>query len=147
MTLLLWVRPDDLDDERRNPWQKSYGGEGTLTLETNGAVNFFHGVTGRDAEGGYENFAMDRVLTPGTWAHLAVVRDLGGKTMTWYRDGTVVRTEPTPYERHTASAADVVIGGGYAGPWLGLIDEVALYPRALTAEEISEVFEATRRGR
>ena len=147
MTLLLWVRPDDVDDARRNPWQKSYGGEGTLTLEPNGVVNLFHGTTGQDAEGGYANFAMDRVLTAQTWAHLAVVRDLGQKTMTWYRDGTVVKSEPTPFDRHAPSLADVVIGDGYAGPWMGLIDEVALYPRALTAEDVAAVHEATRRGR
>lgn len=147
MTLLLWVRPDDIGEARRNPWQKSYGGEGTLTLEPNGVVNLFHGTTGQDVEGGYENFAMDRVLTVETWAHLAVVRDLANRTLTWYRDGTVVKSEPTPFDQHAPSAADVMIGDGYAGAWMGLIDEVALYPRALTAEEVGTVYEATRRGR
>jgi hypothetical protein len=40
MSTALWLNPAVLD-LRRNPFAKSYGGEGTMTLEPSGEVNYF----------------------------------------------------------------------------------------------------------
>lgn len=81
-TIAFWMMPTVLD-LRRNPFNKSYTGESTFTLEPNGTVNYFYGGT----TGSYVGVQMSIVVTPKMWVHLAVVRDFTAKTVTWYRNG------------------------------------------------------------
>ena len=144
-TLMMWLRPDKLG-ARRNPWHKSYGAEGTWTLEPDGLVNSYYGTAGADAEP-YAATTMPVALTVGVWVHLALVRDLASKQVSWYRDGALVASEAAKYPQATASTNPVTIGSGYVGAYVGLIDEVALWPRALTAKEVAAVYAATAPGR
>jgi hypothetical protein len=74
------------------------------------------------------------VVTAGTWHHLAYV--LTGSTLTFYVDGaldvTRALTRTTPYVGLLRVA---VIPGIVAH--LGGLDDIAIYPRALTAAEIA----------
>src|SRR3989344_6061027 len=44
-TIMMWVYPTDYG-VRRNPWGKAYGGEGTMTHEMSGGLNYYWGVGG-----------------------------------------------------------------------------------------------------
>jgi len=72
-------------------------------------------------------------LVKDEWCHIACSAD--GTTLKCYLDG--VQTDSTPMGKITSSPAPVLIGSdGWGCDWIGGIDEVAIYNRALSAEEI-----------
>ncbi len=72
-------------------------------------------------------------LTKGEWSHIACSHD--GTTLKCYLDG--IERDSTPMGKITSSPAPVLIGSdGWGCDWIGAIDEVAIYNRALSAGEI-----------
>jgi len=142
-TIAFWMWTAVLD-LRRNPYNKSYSGEGTMTLEPNGIMNYFYGAQG----GAYVSVPMNIVVTVKTWIHLAVVRDFTTKTVTWYRNGKAINAIPTAYPTASISNEPLLIGNGYTGNgFIGQLDDVAVWPRALSAPEILGLYSATATGR
>ncbi|MBC8469926.1 MAG: hypothetical protein H8D56_10680 [Planctomycetes bacterium] len=67
------------------------------------------------------------------WAHIACSHD--GTTLKCYLDGE--QTDSTPMGAITSSPAPVLIGSdGWRSDWIGAIDEVAIYGRALSDGEV-----------
>jgi hypothetical protein len=67
------------------------------------------------------------------WAHIACSHD--GETLKCYLDGE--ETDSTPMGAITSSPAPVLIGSdGWRSDWIGALDEVAIYSRALSDGEI-----------
>jgi hypothetical protein len=77
-------------------------------------------------------------LPEDTWVHAAAVYD--GATMELFLDGISVGSTPKSGSLSTNAGVGVWIGGNppdaSSKPWDGLIDEVRIYDRALTAGEI-----------
>jgi hypothetical protein len=72
-------------------------------------------------------------LTKGEWSHIACSHD--GTTLKCYLDG--IERDSTPMGKITSSPAPVLIGSdGWGCDWIGAIDEVAIYNRALSANEV-----------
>lgn len=143
-TIAMWLWTEVLD-ARRNPYSKSYSAEGTWTLEISGVVNYFYGA---NVTGPYDSVPMNIVVAPKTWIHLAVVRDFTSKTVTWYRNGKAINSVPTAYPTASISNQPLLIGNGYTGNgFIGQLDDVAVWPRALSAAEILGLHSATATGR
>jgi hypothetical protein len=81
----------------------------------------------------------------GAWHHIVVVYDRDNG-ITVYVDG-VARTTPGPMAGDVSNSAALLVGkaSGY-GYFNGVLDEVALYPAALTAERVGRHYEAGRGG-
>ncbi len=137
-TIAFWIRPSKLG-ARTNPVNKSYGGEYTLTVETNGDVNFYHGIAGRDAEP-YQGVHMDKSLKVGEWTHLALVRDAAARKVIWYRNGQPVHSEASTYAEVKASDKPLRIGQGYAGSFPGELDELMIFQQALGPVDIQRIY-------
>lgn len=133
-TLEMWIRPAVLD-ARRNPFYKSFGGEAAVTIEPSGQASYYYGQAGADADP-YQGFSTTSSLVAGEWSHLAIARDLQAKTLTWYVDGVLDAQVAASFASAKASAADLLIGKGYAGSFKGDIASVRLYDRALTQDEV-----------
>ncbi len=72
-------------------------------------------------------------LTKGEWSHIACSHD--GTTLKCYLDG--IERDSTPMGKITSSPAPVLIGSdGWGCDWIGAIDEVAIYNRALSVPEV-----------
>ena len=72
-------------------------------------------------------------LTKGEWSHIACSHD--GTTLKCYLDG--IERDSTPMGKITSSPAPVLIGSdGWGCDWIGGIDEVAIYNRALSTNEV-----------
>jgi hypothetical protein len=72
-------------------------------------------------------------LTKGEWCHIACSHD--GTTLKCYLDG--IERDSTPMGKITSSPAPILIGSdGWGCDWIGAIDEVAVYNRALSTNEI-----------
>jgi len=133
-TISMWIWPDDLKD-RRNPFSKAYGGEGTITLEKNGSLNYFYGTSGKNAKP-TAGHASKAKVKPKQWNHIAVVRDLKARSITWYVNGTREPAQKARYPAAKPSALKTFIGKGYTKPFVGKIDELMVFNRALSQQEI-----------
>jgi hypothetical protein len=76
------------------------------------------------------------VVGPDVWAHYALVFD--GKSLTLYVNGTAVATRNVT-QRLAPRPGDFIVGRDprqLRGYWPGAIDEIAIYPRALSIVQI-----------
>jgi len=142
-TVCMWLKPANLSD-RQNPINKSYGGEVTWTLEKNGTINYWCGSSGSDSKP-YAGYLMTKPLKPGQWAHVATVRDTKTGKVIWYKDGQPVSSRTLKY-RPAASKNPLLIGKGYVRNYHGLMDELAIFNRALSPKEINTIYQMGRKG-
>jgi len=139
ISLSLWIRPDAEDPEGKgtetaplakatstaNPswsWQVRYGWNSPLPY-----MAFTFNTSPRAWA------YVGQKLTQGEWAHIACSAD--GETLKCYLDGQ--ETDSTAMGAITSSPTSLLIGSdGWGDDWIGGIDEVAVYNRALSAGEI-----------
>jgi len=133
-TIELILRPDSLDD-RRNPFAKAYGGEGTITQEINGSFHYYYGTAGDNASP-YQGVNSGFSLAVREKAHIAVVRDLTNMKIQWYKNGQLTNEVDAVYSSATASNLDVLIGAGYVSNYNGIIYEVRIWNIARAQEEL-----------
>lgn len=138
-TITMWLYPTDLT-ARRNPWNKNYGGEGTITQEIDGQLNYYYGTNGGNATP-YQGFGSSAgVVTLNEWVHVAIVRDLEALTLTWYINGVQDTTATASYAESAVSTSNLTIGDGYTSPYHGRIDDVRQYTTALSADDIAYIY-------
>jgi hypothetical protein len=125
-----WIKPDDVT--RGGERIISHGGlpptdNGWSIQQNNGELRLtFHGIGNYDSNGD--------ILINDVWQHVAVT--LQGTTATFYRNGVQSGTASTAsmgVGTHVYSIGATPVG---ANPFNGSIDEVRIYKRALSAEEI-----------
>lgn len=133
-TIEMWIRPASLN-ARRNPYAKAYGGEGTITQESKGYVNYYYGTAGGNTSP-YQGFLMTSPLAINKWTHLAIVRDLTNMMLYWYKDGVLTDFAPANYAQAAVSSLDAYIGQGYVDNYHGDIDEVRIWNIARRQNEI-----------
>ncbi|WP_345714467.1 FG-GAP-like repeat-containing protein, partial [Luteolibacter yonseiensis] len=135
-TIEFWIKPDNFNS-RQNPYAKAYAGEGTMTIETDGTVNYFYG-TGGGNTAPYQTFNTGTPLRAGRWQHLALVRDFSStpKQLRWYLDGRLVAQAEASHFPAVASSLDATIGTGYAGNLYGSMDEIRIWNSPRSGTEI-----------
>lgn len=87
-------------------------------------------------------------LFPGVWYHVAVTFD-GGSTRI-YVNGVLDGTFPIVWNIPNSQPVRIgrrSVGVGFEDPFGGLIDEVSIYHRALTEQEILAIFDAGSAGK
>ncbi len=134
-TISMWVKPTAIGT-RCNPFNKAYGGEGTITLETNGTLTYYWGTAGANGTP-YQGFSSN-ALSSNNWNYVSLVRDITNNKLTWYINGKVNSSGTPSYSQATASTANLILGSGYAGSFTGYIDEVKIYPYARTADQVKQ---------
>lgn len=134
-TIAMWIFPNDIGS-RQNPIAKAFGGEGTITLEPSGCLTYYYGTSGGNYSP-YEGYKVGVPLEAKQWTHIAVVRDLEAQRVRWYLNGVQVLEKTTQFRLARASALPLYIGNGYVNNFSGMVDEVAMWNRPLSAEEIA----------
>lgn len=137
-TISMWLKPASFSS-RQNPFCKAYGGEGCITQETGGALTYYYGTAGANASP-YQQIGTGNVLAVGSWTHVVIVRDLNAMKLTWFVNGSLKASATASYSAAVASTNSVLIGAGYAGKYNGSIDDVRVYNRALSANEVSALY-------
>ena len=142
ISIALWIRPDADDPEGKGTsggetapmakatsdwsWQVRYGWGGAPTPY----MSFTFNTSPRAWA------SVGRNLERYEWCHIACSYD--GTTLKCYLDG--VETDSTPMGEIHSSADPVLIGSdGWKCDWTGAIDDVRIYDRGLSADEIVDV--------
>lgn len=137
-TISMWLKPDTFDI-RRNPFAKAYGGEGTITQETSGTLNYYYGTNGGNGHP-YQNINTGTSLSLDTWTHVLIVRDLDSMELTWYVNGSQTNQTTANYASAIASSNSAFIGRGYVNNYSGSIDDVRVYNRAINQAEVQALY-------
>ncbi len=139
-TIAMWLYPTSFA-ARRNPYNKAYGGEGTITQETSGQVNYYYGTHGGDASP-YQGFTLTTPLTLNAWNHIAIVRNntAVSPTLKWYLNGSEANSVVADYALSAITTANIRIGGGYVSNYQGHISDLRVYGTALSASDISDLY-------
>ena len=141
MTAAIWLRPSALGG-RRNPLDKCWGGEMSVTIEPDGMVNFYYGITGNNS-GSFATLPTKTRLVQNRWTHLCAVRDMKTRKLRWYVNGKLNNEVPAQFPKAAASSLPIQIGRGYTGTgYAGQIKDVRLYRRAISAEEVAQLYKS-----
>jgi len=142
LTLAMWIKPDEwvssntIYDEYANTeyWQFTIREDEYMTRDTSTGLT---GSRGND-------LVLPTVGT-GQWHHLAFVYSVSGDSKAIYYDGALHATSDVSIDTLTVDRDGARIGYPCDGEYYdGLIDDVRLYSRALSAAEISLLAEETQ---
>lgn len=143
VSVSFWVKPEKLAGRRGLVAKRFAGTAAPLVVSHTGAAVSFEAT---DAVSGVWtfNFASPPVLKESQWTHVAVVAKRG-EGVTVYADGKPVAEKKNPADRATNSGP-LILGreawggdppkGDTPGFFVGLLDEVRIWTRALTPQEI-----------
>ena len=81
------------------------------------------------------------VIQDQSWEHIAITYD--GASVTFYLDGAIVGTPCSLTGMAGTSNAPLLIGGTNASSATGTMDEIRIYNRALTAQEVANLYNDT----
>ena len=123
--------------DRQNFFNKSYGGEGTITLETPGDMNYYWGTNGSEGAP-YQPFSSGVAIELNKWYHIILTRDLDNNIMRWVINGVQTNTLIPEYAAATPSNNSIKIGDGYTNPFHGDIALVKVMSNALTLDQAKE---------
>jgi glucose/arabinose dehydrogenase/PKD repeat protein len=132
MTLEAWVRPTALGNTWRTVLFKEQSGHMTYALY--GATDNGR-PTGQAHVGGERNARAAAALPVNTWTHLATTYD--GAALRLYVNGTQAASLALTGAMAVSTGPLTIGGNGVWSEWFaGLVDDVRVYDRALTAAEI-----------
>jgi hypothetical protein len=139
-SLMLWFRPEgavsDAGDDLQVLFTLRRSGWSGIALALDHDMPVAYNVFGpRDLA------RSTTALKPGEWHHLAYVTN---GTSTLYLDGVVTATGNDPSTNRTPIQAFIGSFDGYRDMFHGAIDELRVYDRSFSAEEIASVAAGTR---
>lgn len=138
-TAAFWVNPTSNDNGNMVSWGASGAGNGVRfsVLKENGGELRMIGEFA-DRQSGF-------ILPSATWTHVAVTYD-ATNTLRFYVNGSLVRTDTVAL--NTAGGNPLRIGvnaqGNNSEFFGGLLDEVRVYNRVLSATDVTELFNSTQ---
>ena len=146
LTVSLWVKPATVRGRRGLVCKRFTGGEAPFILTQNGAGIGFEAT---DTEHRWAfNFVSPPVLKEGEWTQVAFVAQRG-KGIALYANGKAIAEKQNPADR-SGNDDPVILGreqwggdpanGNTPGFFIGQMDEVEIWTRALTPEEIQSEF-------
>jgi hypothetical protein len=129
-----WIRPDS----NSSGWENLVGWAGATDLRRAGQTLYAY----YQPEGTYaRQIAKSSVLNSNSWTHAVAVFDNAADSYTLYVNG--VPAASVAVTTNLVTTGTFSIGSGYKGR----LDEVAVYNRALTREEVAEIYAAGADGK
>jgi Concanavalin A-like lectin/glucanases superfamily len=145
---MVWVK----STRSSSPWESalvSAPNHYSLTVDANPATQRFLAAlaTTQSTSFAYTSATSTGQVPTGTWHHLALVYDTAAASMTQYLDGAKLQSR-TQTGTVTTGAVDVLLGcrkdSKLSEFFIGTLDEVLLYTRALTAAEVNDYVRRTK---
>jgi prepilin-type N-terminal cleavage/methylation domain-containing protein len=141
VTIAFWAYPSNYALRRQNPICKAYGGEFCMTMEPDSSVHLYYGTAGGNSSPyTYSTWPVGTLVNK-KWVHLVWVKDALHNQVFAYKDGKIVQTTSCSSYCYTKpSSLNLLVGNGYAGRYVGLIDDVQIYNTALSADAIYQLY-------
>lgn len=135
-----WVYPTNLTDTYNFVFQNGDDTSGSALLLKTNKIAFFY-------QGGSYLKTSTVTLTLNAWNHIVVTYDGGGlnnSNVSFYLNGTFDVTVATPFWSETPTYNFTQIGRYNIGAHFfnGIIDEVGIWNRELSASEVTELYNA-----
>lgn len=130
-TVSYWLRLDDNTAVRRpfgstGLWEARTGGGGSNVLTS----DYLQSGT-----------LVTATLTPGVYQHVVFVQDVTGGNKLAYIDGVLVGNISSTFAGAQNAILNIgVSAGGATQGWFGAIDDIRIYERVLSQEEIQTIF-------
>ena len=125
LTVEAWVNPSAFGNNGK-VLMKGASYELSISSTTPGRIFFF--VNG-------SNTKVDAPLNVGEWSH--VVGTFDSTTLRLYVNGMLVSTKPySASVKYSSQPLVIGAGGGRRSYWNGALDEIAIYERVLSAQEV-----------
>jgi Leucine-rich repeat (LRR) protein len=150
-TICMWIKADDLAS-RRGLYAKWYWWEWSIVLEPNGSISYYYGPSWWDSfPYAWYGSAVWSVVA-WQWTHACLVRDLSSpsKTVKWYINGSYGAQIVAPSSTNSAIIAPysvawvtpwvTTIGRNYAWSFSWQIDEFRIFSRALSVEQVAQMY-------
>lgn len=136
-TLIMYLR-HSYTSGRRNPWDQAYGGYGTWTHEQGENMSQYYGTAGSNTNPYY---GMSSATTArNVWNMMCATRDANG--FKWYVNGVLsFAGRYNDFGVLPDTRTNIRLGNGYAGYWQGDMSMVMAFTRALTSEEIQQIYQ------
>ena len=133
-TMAAWINRDSATGSRGIIGTTSIGGATFFVNENAGVLKLVHG-----RKNFTDTVSPALTITAGTWYHAAVVMNRTAASVTFYLDG--VASAATSYDADAfTDVTDRVGSFGNGEMFDGKIDDARIYNRALSASEISELY-------
>jgi len=137
-TVDFWVKPTAATGQYRRlvSKEKSSGGGWSVHLASTAGTPPNRFVFLREDAGGSERASSSSAAVPGTWYHVAATYD--GTTMKIYINGVLEDSNASSRSVPATTGMPLVLGGtsDLSKNTQGTLDEVAIYPSALTATQV-----------
>ena len=135
-TVNMWLNPSAFTETRRGIIQKTdYKHEFAINLHSDGAVDFYWG-DGTNHVGGWD-FLPPSSIQFSNWQMLTLQRE--GSVCRGYVNGQLVKEKSFTISPAVGTGS-LTIGKTYAGYFKGVIDDVRVYNRALSDDEIEDLY-------
>ena len=142
LSISAWFKVDSLDDN----WQAliAHGESADYRVARRGGDNV---ISTRVGAGDIPTSAIGPDITDGGWHHVVAVAPLGGNTEIWV-DGALVETGGPTDITDNGSGRMMIGGNPDTGPewrtWNGGIDDIGMWDRGLSADEIAGIYASGR---
>lgn len=123
---------------RRSVVHKCVGGEVSIVIEANGTLTYYYGTSGT-GQAPYQGVNSVQAVSVGVETEVCVVRDLDNMRIKWYIDGVMTNTATALFEFSASTVDPLIVGNGAYGAFIGTIDELGIYDKALSASEVAEL--------
>jgi hypothetical protein len=133
-----WVKPAD-------GYGRYLAGWGTAAVDRAFSVYVQGNLIVVVGYGDDRTFTAGHTTADGAWHHVVVTYD--GTTLAAYLDGQPIGSHRFAAALNTLNRSGLVIGADFQGsaPFYGSLDELAVYPTALTASQVAAHFTASGR--
>ena len=145
LTISIWFRPHDYTSSRQGLIGRQSGlSEYAITLETPGTVSFYFESANQPSN--YYNGASSRPFGQenNVWQLLTITRDFSSFVVFYKNASQTATTNITTVTPPSATTSATQVGLGNGGYYDGDVGLVTLYNRALTADEVTQNFNAMR---
>jgi subtilisin family serine protease len=138
-TVCIWIKSNEMTPGGIYNLGGSYDG-GKIKIESRDDYAY-GGFRFRYADSGDGHVISTPVVNEGGWHHIVWQQDGGsvGSTYAVYVDGEIVAAKTVPTSKYAVVPFRIARGGS-AGYYNGTLDDVRIYDRALTEEEISQLY-------
>lgn len=145
LTISFWTYLYAFPASRAGVFQTAYGAEMAINVDAIGGLQWYQGESGIEANP-YESFSSNGyVFSVNKWVNITIVRNSSSMTRSIYCNGVLNRE--IPYSLNVVGATSsypLVLGKAYTGTLNGRLDDIMIYDRVLTTNEIKHYYEITK---